>query len=168
MGPYRRDCITPYCRFHDQYGHGSEECSAKKSYASAAKRDIVESENDTEDEMEIPSAQVTKPRKSRHAYTKSKTGFTEPVTVESTPRWSRCPNQVQTASLPREPMDLPAGKLSEGETSGNGRDRRWNQKPQVLPLPSPASPNLEPLVIVEDDPDPKVLRVRQDCDPDKG
>ena len=31
-------------------------------------------------------------------------------------------------------------------------------KPTVLPPPSPATPNLEPLVIVEEDPDPKVLR----------
>ena len=48
VGHYRRDCFTPRCRFCDQLGHGSEECSAKKSYAAAAKRDIVESEYDTE------------------------------------------------------------------------------------------------------------------------
>ena len=41
-------------------------------------------------------------------------------------------------------------------------------KPPVLHLPSPASPNLEPLVIVEENPDPKVIHVRQDSDPDKG
>ena len=56
----------------------------------------------------------------------------------------------------------------------NGRNKRKREKPTVvpnptvLPLHSPASPNLEPLVIVEEDPDPKVIRVRQDSDPDKG
>ena len=136
VGHYRRDCFTPRCRFCDQFGHGSEECSAKKSYAAAPKRDIVESEYDTEEEMEIPSAQVTKPRKSRYAYTKSKTGLIEPVivtdgpspSVESTPRWSRCPNQVRTVTLPRRPTPaLSVGKLSMGETSGNVRNRQWCQ-----------------------------------------
>ena len=54
--------------------------------------------------------------------------------------------------------------------SGRSKQKREGPtvglKPRVLPPPSPASPNLEPLVIVEEDPDPKVLRTHSD--PDKG
>ena len=51
-----------------------------------------------------------------------------------------------------------------------GRSKRKREgptlvsKPTVLPPPSPATPNLEPLVIVEEDPDPKVLRTHSDHD----
>ena len=36
-GHYRRDCFTPFCRHHGEYGHTTESCSAAKSYAPAAR-----------------------------------------------------------------------------------------------------------------------------------
>ncbi len=36
-GHFRRDCFTPFCRHHGEYGHTIESCSAAKSYASAVR-----------------------------------------------------------------------------------------------------------------------------------
>ena len=36
-GHFRRDCKTKYCRFHAEFGHAAEGCSAERSYASAAR-----------------------------------------------------------------------------------------------------------------------------------
>ena len=33
VGHFRRECTTPYCRHHGEYGHKTEECSAVGSYA---------------------------------------------------------------------------------------------------------------------------------------
>ena len=36
-GHFRRECFTPYCRHHGEYGHSTESCAAAGSYASALK-----------------------------------------------------------------------------------------------------------------------------------
>ena len=61
-GHLRKNCKTPFCRHHQQYGHTSESCSAEKakqgSYASAARkagggielRQFTDVDFDTDDE----------------------------------------------------------------------------------------------------------------------
>ena len=175
VGHYRRDCTTPYCRHHDAYGHDSEGCSAAKSYAAATRRDLRKqvdsSDYDTEEE-EIPCAQVSKHPNPRFAYKKARSGLLEPVMVKGGPSPS-----VESAP---PVVTLSETSSDDGSTDGVDDSPRWQvaggrakrkrggptvvSKPPVLPLPSPATPSLEPLVIVEEDPDPKVTRTHSDPD----
>ena len=57
VGHVRKNCNTPYCRYHKQYGHATEGCSAEKaaksktSYASVTKGSYIAMEGlgETED-----------------------------------------------------------------------------------------------------------------------
>ena len=156
-GHYRRDCTKPYCRHHDAYGHDSEGCSAAKSYAAATRRDLRKQV----DSSEYDTVSLTKPspKMPRFAYKKARSCLLEPVMVKGGPSPS-----VESAA----PVVALSESSSDGESTRwqvvGGRTKRKREgptvvsKPPVLPPPSPATPNLEPLVIVEEDPDPKVLR----------
>ena len=81
-GHYRRDCTTAYCRFHAEHGHSAEECSAARSYASAARGDSDEprdSGRDEDDEERAP------PASAQTVYAYSKDGDPVPSVV-STPQ----------------------------------------------------------------------------------
>ncbi|KAI0232164.1 hypothetical protein LSAT2_017484, partial [Lamellibrachia satsuma] len=53
-GHFRRECFTPHCRHHGEYGHSTESCAAAGSYASALKeRETMEAEDyNVEEERE--------------------------------------------------------------------------------------------------------------------
>ena len=175
VGHYRRDCTTPYCRHHDAYGHDTEGCSAAKSYAAATRRDLRKqvdsSEYDTEEE-EIPCAQVSRKPSPRFAYKKARSGLSEPVMVKGRPSPSVESALPVVALFETSSDDESADGVDEsprwhvvgGRTKRKREGPTVGSKPPVLPPPSPATPNLEPLVIVEEDPDPKVLRTHSDPD----
>ena len=57
VGHFRRECSTPFCRHHGEYGHTTEQCSAAGSYASALRErttgNLAESElMNIEEEMD--------------------------------------------------------------------------------------------------------------------
>ena len=146
------------------------------------RKTYLESEYETEDEEEMdnPNTPVSKPepKQSRntnlYAYRRTKTGFIEPVKVTGAPSPS-VESAPAVVALSESSSD---GESTEGvddtprwqEVGGRSKRKREGpsvrSKPPAPPLPSPASPNLEPLVIVEEDQDPKVLCT---CpSPDKG
>ena len=183
VGHYRRDCTTPDCRHHDTYGHDSEGCSAAKSYAAATRRDLrfKSSEYDIEEEeMVIPCGQrsmtpIIKPSQNktpRYVYKKAKSGLLEPVMVKggSSPSVELAPTVVALSESSSDDESTDGADESPHWQVFRGRSKRKREgptvgsKPSVLPPPSPATPNLEPLVIVEEDPDPKVLQTHSDPD----
>ena len=168
VGHYRRDCTTPYCRHHDAYGHDSEGCSAAKSYAAATRRDLRKQEDSSEydtEEEEIPCAQVSRKPSPRFAYKKARSGFLEPVMVKGGPSPSveSAPPETSSDDESADGVDeSPRWQVVGGRAKWKREGPTVGSKPPVLPPPS--TPNLEPLVIVEEDPDPKVLRAHSDPD----
>ena len=61
VGHFRWECSTPFCRYHGEYGHTTEQCSAASSYASAlregnrgnlAESELINMEEEMEGDME--------------------------------------------------------------------------------------------------------------------
>ena len=174
VGHYRQDCTTPYCRHHDIYGHDSEGCSAAKSYAAVTRRDLRKqvdsSEYDSEEEdIGLPCAQVSLTKHSSKmpcfAYKKAKSGLLEPVMVKGGPSPSvdSAPPVVALFESSSDDESTDGADESPRWQVFRGRSKRKREGPTVVSR-SPAIPNLEPLVIVEEDPDPKVLRTHSDPD----
>ena len=59
VGHFRRECFTPYCRHHGEYGHSTESCATAGSYASALKeRETVMEADDINVEEEREEGKV--------------------------------------------------------------------------------------------------------------
>ena len=81
-GHYRRDCVTPFCRHHNDFVHATETCAATKSYAAAVKRDL----SDTEYDMEQETTTTKKVNDiGQFAYVKYNLSFIQPVVVKDKP-----------------------------------------------------------------------------------
>ncbi len=174
-GHYRRDCFTPFCRHHGEYGHTTESCSAAKSYASAARpnsttdadREDQFPENEGSEEMATEESETAPIKVSDTPPAATRPAVSEPGDAAmATAVEDSAPSAVEPSSggvlsdsddASSEGGDTPQWQLVAGSHKRKREGPLAPKPTETRPLP-PAEPKLGRLVIADDDPDPKVLR----------